>query len=683
MKKSFVLMQDNIISNEVIKNSNLTVHSPNRNVEVTFMLKNGVPYYNVNYSDKHIIKPSKLGFTFKNAEPLNHDFMIINCNYETFDETWTQPWGEVKKIQNNYNELKIELQESIEPYRRMNIIFRVYNYGIGFRYEFPKQDNFSYFEIMDEETEFVLSGDNEAWWIPAFQKNRYEYLYRNTPISSIVNFFAVQTPLTMKTADGLYMSIHEASLKDYASMTLFPRGNNKLVADLVPWSTGVKVYGTTPFKTPWRTIEIGEKPGDLITSYLILNLNEPNKLGNVSWVKPGKYVGIWWGMHLDKYTWSSGPKHGATTENTKRYIDFAAKYGFPYVLIEGWNLGWDNDWEKHGEGFSFTTPYPDYDIVEVTSYAAKKGVKIIGHMETSSAIQNFERQINEAFTLFKKLGIDLVKTGYVGFDPAVKRLDKQGRLLGLEWHHGQYMVNHYNKVIKIAAKYHISLDVHEPIKDTGERRTYPNMMTREGARGQEYNAWSEDGGNPPDYTTIVPFTRLLDGPFDYTPGILQLIYKEYKPNNRVNGTIAKELALYIVIYSPLQMAADLPENYEKHREAFQFILDVVTDWEDTKILNGEIGEYITTVRKDRNSEDWYLGSITNEDGRTLEAHLTFLDPGKKYIAEIYADGPNANWKTNPYSLDIYKKLVDSNTILNLKLAPGGGQAIRFSVYKED
>lgn len=665
-----------------VMDSNLFVCSPDGKVKVTFILKNGITYYDVIYYNKHIIKPSKLGFTFNNAEPLNKNFMITDHNYNSFDENWIQPWGEVKEIRNNYNELRVDLEEFTETHRKMILIFRVYNYGLGFRYQLPKQQNLSYFEIMEEETEFVLSGDNEAWWIPAFQKNRYEYLYRNTPISSLVNSFAVQTPLTMKTTDGLYMSIHEANLTDYTSMTLMPLGNNKLVADLVPWSNGVKVIGCTPFRTPWRTIQIGEKPGDLITSYLILNLNEPNKLGDVSWVKPGKYVGIWWGMHIGKYTWGSGPKHGATTENAKKYIDFAAKYGFPMVLIEGWNKGWDNDWEKHGEKFDFINPYDDYDIIKVTSYAAKKGVKIIGHMETAAAIQNFQRQMERAFAFYKILGIDVVKTGYVGWDPEVKRLDEEGNLLGMEWHHGQYMVDHYRKVIITAAPYHISLDVHEPIKDTGERRTYPNMMTREGARGQEYDAGSPDGGNPPEYTTIIPFTRMLAGPFDYTPGILELFYKEYKPNNRVNGTIAKQLALYVVIYSPLQMAADLPENYEKHRDAFQFIIDVSTDWEDTKVLNGAIGKYITTVRKDRNSEDWYLGSITNENGRTLDAPLTFLEPDIKYVAEIYADGDDAHWKTNPYGINIYKTIVDRNTILKLTLAPGGGQAIRIRKAKD-
>lgn len=659
-----------------IINNTLYIYSPNKNIQVIFILKDGIPYYNLIYKNKYIINQSKLGFIFNNTEPLNKNFKIVNYDYNSLDKIWTQPWGEVKNIRDNYNEIKIELEEFTSSHRKIILIFRVYDYGIGFRYEFPTQDNFSYFEIMDEETEFIFSDDNEAWFIPAFQKNRYEYLYKNTHLSKITNAFAVHTPLTMKTPEGLYISIHEADLTNYASMTLLPVSETKLVCNLVPWSTGIKVYGHTPFKTPWRTIQIAEKAGDLITSYLILNLNKPNKLKDISWVKPGKYIGIWWGMHIGKYTWSYGPNHGATTENAKRYIDFAAKHGFSYVLIEGWNKGWDNDWTKHGEQFDFITPYEDYDIIEVTSYAAQKGVKIIGHMETASAITNFENQMEEAFTFYKKLGIDIVKTGYVSQDPGVKRFDDQGNLLGIEWHHGQYMVNHYRKVIETAAKYHISLDVHEPIKDTGERRTYPNMMTREGARGQEFDAWNPDGGNPPEHTTIIPFTRMLAGPFDYTPGIFGLFFEEYNPNNRINGTLAKQLALYVVIYSPLQMAADLPENYEKHPDAFKFIKDVPVDWQDTIVLNGEIGDYITIARKDRNSEDWYIGSITDENERTLKADLTFLEPDNKYVAEIYADNAKTDWKVNPYPLNIYKRIVDRNTILKLKLAPGGGQAIR-------
>ncbi|MEE8391240.1 MAG: glycoside hydrolase family 97 catalytic domain-containing protein, partial [Anaerolineae bacterium] len=435
-------------------------------------------------------------------------------------------------------------------------------------------------------------------------------------------------------------------------------------------------------QTPWRTIQIAESAGDLITSYLILNLNEPNRLEDVSWIEPGKYVGIWWAMHIDKYTWGSGPTHGATTKNAKGTIDFAAEYGFPGVLIEGWNVGWDGEWYEHGERFSFTTPYEDFDIEELSAYAAAKGVKLIGHHETGAAVMNYEQQLNDAFAYYRDLGIDTVKTGYVGWGQGIKRRNEEGRLVGLEWHHGQYMVRHYRKVVETAARYHIMLDVHEPIKDTGIRRTYPNMMTREGARGQEYNAWSADGGNPPEHTTILPFTRMLAGPFDFTPGIFDLFFEEYRPHNRVNTTLAKQLALYVVIYSPLHMAADLPENYKDH-PAFQFIVDVPVDWQDTKVLHGEIGDYVTIARQDRNSEDWYIGSITDEQGRTLEAACTFLEPERKYVAEIYADGADADWKSDPLSINVYKALVDSNTVLTLRLAPGGGQAIRIRPATED
>lgn len=665
------------IEKNAIMDRNLYISSPDGRVHVTFMLKNGVPYYAVRYFDKDILAASKLGFIFKEGAPLNQNFFIVSSKYDSFDQTWTQPWGEVKDIRNQYNELRIDLEEAATVHRKMTIVFRVYNDGLGFRYELPAQEHVSNFEIMDEETEFSLTGDHTAWWIPAYQKERYEYLYHKTPLSSIAkSFHAVHTPLTMKATNGVYLSIHEAELKDYSSMALMPLHSNKLKADLFPWSDGVKVKGSTPFQTPWRTIQIAENPGDLITNYLILNLNEPNQLGDVSWIQPGKYIGIWWGMHLGKYTWGSGPKHGATTENAKRYIDFAAKYGIPMVLFEGWNQGWDGDWGEHGEQFKFTIPYEDFDIQEVASYAAKKGVKIIGHHETSSAIKNYEEQMEAAFAFYKKLGIHAVKTGYVGHDPAIKRYDAQGNVIGLEWHHGQYMVNHYRKVVDTAARYQIMLDVHEPIKDTGERRTYPNMMTREGARGQEYNAWSEEGGNPPEHTTILPYTRMLAGPFDYTPGIVDLFFEEYRPKNRVKSTLAKELALYVVLYSPLQMLADLPENYEKNLPALQFLLDVPVDWQDTKVLNGEIGEYITIVRKDRNSDDWYLGSITNENGRMFDIPFSFLDPYKKYVAEIYADGVGADWVYRPLSLAIDRVLVDHNTILQLRLAHGGGQAMR-------
>jgi len=621
----------------------------------------------------------------KDAGPLNQNLTVTGVEHKSFDETWTLPWGEVERIRNHYNELRLSLEEATEAHREMIVVFRVYDDGLGFRYEVPEQDNLSDFEIMDEETEFALAGDHRAWWIPAYGDQRYEYLYTESSISGIYrdkSVRAVHTPLTMETADGLFLSIHEAALTDYASITLVVAEDNTLLCDLVPWSNGVKVKAHTPHQTPWRTIQIAENAGDLITSYLILNLNEPNQLGDVSWVAPGKYVGIWWGMHIGKYTWGSGPRHGATTENAKRTIDFAAKHGLSGVLVEGWNVGWDGDWTRYAYRFNFTTPYDDFDIQEVSAYAAAKGVKLIGHHETGAAVTNYERQMEEAFAYYRDLGIDTVKTGYVGYGQGIERRDEQRRLVGLEWHHGQYMVNHYRKVVETAARYHIMLDVHEPIKDTGIRRTYPNMMTREGARGQEYNAWSGDGGNPPEHTTILPFTRMLAGPFDFTPGIFDLLFDEYRPHNRVNTTLAKQLALYVVIYSPLHMAADLPENYEGH-PAFQFIVDVPVDWQDTQVLHAQIGDYVTIARQDRNSEDWYVGSITDERGRTLEAPLSFLEPDRPYVAEIYADAADADWEGNPLAIDITETLVDHITALKLRLAPGGGQAIRLRPATED
>jgi alpha-glucosidase len=659
------------------------VSSPDGEITVTFRLNEGRPYYQVTRSGKDVIKASKLGFTFKDAAPLNQNLSISRRRKTSFDETWVQPWGEVKEIRNQYNELRVQLEETTDAPRKMDLVFRVYDYGLGFRYELPEQDHLNDFQIMDEETEFVLTGDHTAWWIPAYAYQRYEYLYTESRVSAIQSdsIRAAHTPLTMQTADGLFLSIHEANLTDYASMTLAGFENNTLQCDLVPWSDGVKVKASTPHQSPWRTIQIAEDPGDLITSYLILNLNERNKLGDVSWVKPGKYVGIWWGMHIETYTWGSGEKHGATTANAKRYIDFAAKYGFSGVLIEGWNVGWDGEWIENSDLFNFTKPYDDFDIEELSRYAASKGVKIIGHHETSAGIENYERQMDAAFNFYNKYGIETVKTGYVGFSQGIERHDENG-IIQKEWHHGQYMVRHYRKVVEKAAKHKIMLDVHEPIKDTGIRRTYPNMMSREGARGQEYNAWSEDGGNPPQHTIILPFTRMLSGPFDFTPGIFDLFFDETKPDNRVNTTLAKQLAIYVVIYSPLHMAADLPENYED-QPAFQFILDVPVDWQDTRILHAQIGDYITTARQDRNSEYWYIGSVTDEQGRTLEAQLTFLDADRKYVAEIYADAADADWKTNALAIDISKALVDRDTTLKLRLAPGGGQAIRIRPASEE
>lgn len=653
--------------------SDRVVQSPDGYITIQFRLSSGIPSYTVLYNATTLLADSRLGFRFKDAVPLEDNFRISDVQYHSFDETWTQPWGEIKDIRNHYNEMKIFLQEKSEPHRKMNIIFRVFNDGIGFRYELPGQANLKDFQITDELTEFNFADDHRCWWLGAYQGNRYEFLYNETQLSEIDT---VHTPFTLATKSGLFLSLHEANLTDYSSMALARVEDTKLTCDLYPWSGGTKVKASAPMLSPWRTLQVAESPGDLITSYLILNLNEPCKIKDTSWITPQKYVGIWWEMHLGKSTWGSGDKHGATTANAKKYIDFAAQYGFDGVLVEGWNTGWDGNWVQNGSIFNFTQAHPDYDIDEVTRYAAAKGVKIIGHHETGADVLNYEKQMEEAFRFCNKYSITTVKTGYVGHGQTINRIDENGEIQK-EWHHGQYMVRHYRKVVETAAKYHIMLDVHEPIKDTGIRRTWPNMMTREGARGMEYNAWSPDGGNPPDYMTILPFTRLLSGPMDFTPGIVNLFYNEYRPNNRVNATLAKMLAYYVIIYSPLHMAADLPENYEAQPEAFQFIRDVPVDWEETRVLHAKIGDYITTVRKDRNSDDWYLGSVTDENGRTLKAKLDFLEPDRAYVAEIYEDAADADWQSNPLAIKIHKMPVNYQTTLYLILAPGGGTAIRF------
>ena len=662
-----------ILSIQPVYSDTLHVSSPDSNITLTFTLRDGKPYYRVSGYQVDIIRDSRLGFTLKDQKALIDSLAVVSSSVTAHDDTWIQPWGEKKDIRNHYKELRVDLFEHTAPGRSLTMVFRVFDDGVGFRYEIPEQPALTRIDIMNELTEFALAGDYKAWWIGAYQDNRYEFLYQNSPVSALPK---VHTPVTFETPDGLYLSIHEAALTDYASMTLAPTGNHTLQADLVPWADGVKVKAQTPLKTPWRTVQIAMNAGDLITSYLILNLNEPNKLEDVSWIKPGKYVGIWWEMHLGTATWGSGDRHGATTANAKRYIDFAARNGFDGVLVEGWNVGWDGDWIANGDMFQFTTPCDDFDINEVTRYASEHGVRLIGHHETGAGILNYERQLEDAFKYYQKLGVRVVKTGYVGHGTCIRRIDENGQEQ-FEWHHGQYMVRHYRKVVELAAKYQIMLDVHEPIKPTGIRRTYPNMMTREGARGQEYNAWDPAGGNPPDYTTIIPFTRLLAGPMDFTPGIFDLTFDAVRPDNRVNTTLAKQLALYVVLYSPLHMAADLPQNYEANPAPFQFIKDVPTDWEDTRVLHAQIGDYVTIVRKARKSDDWYLGGITDEQARELPVDLDFLEPGRIYMAEIYRDGIKADWKTNPYEIEITRKLVDNSASIMIGLAPGGGQAIRF------
>lgn len=640
------------------------ITSPDGQISLTFSLNNDSAYYAVSRNGNPVIASSKLGFNLDEMVGFAGDFKIDGFETSSFSEKWEQPWGEKREVLNEYNELVVHLSSKESGAEKLDIVFRAFDDGVAFRYVFPEQEGLKEYKIMDELTEFNLTANHDVWYQPAYRPDRYEYLYNKSRLQEVAD--TMHTPLTMEAGKELYISVHEAALTDYASMTLFHKGNNELKCDLVPWSDGVKVYAEAPFSTPWRTIQIGETPGELVDSYMILNLNEPNRLEDVSWIKPAKYVGIWWEMHINKSTWGQGPNHGATTENVKKYIDFAAENNLSGVLVEGWNLGWDTDWWNDGNGFDFSTPYPDFDIKEITDYAASKGVELVGHHETGGAVENYDAQMEDAYAFYEKYGVNYIKTGYV---------NPRG-MNSKEWHHSQFGVRHYRKAVETAAKHHIMLDVHEPIKATGIRRTYPNMMTREGSRGMEFNAWGPDGGNPPEHETILPFTRLLGGPMDFTPGIFNIPLPE-NPNNQVNTTLAKQLALYVVIYSPLQMAADLPGNY-KGQPAFQFIRYVPVDWEDTKVLNGEIGEYVTIARQDRNSEDWFLGSITDEQERSLTVNLDFLDPETKYKAVIYKDGAESHYKNNPLDILIEEKEVRAGMSITLQLAAGGGQAIHFS-----
>lgn len=649
-----------------------TLLSPGGVNAITFTVKDGAPTYAVDRLNRPVLLESALGFELLGQRPLDRGFRIADVSRSTFDETWEQPWGEQRLIRNHYNEMRVTLRETANNARTLIVVFRAYDDGVAFRYEFPYQPMIREFTITNETTTFALAGDHTTWSIDAYQWNRFEYFFEERPVSALDT---VHTPLTMRTAEDLYLSFHEAALVDYSTMTLENIGGNVLKANLMPWADGTLVKGTAPFKTPWRTLQISDTPGGLITSYLILNLNEPNKIEDTSWIRPAKYVGIWWEMHLDKATWGSGEKHGATTENAKRYIDFAAENGFPHVLVEGWNLGWDGDWYRDGAVFDFTKAYPDFDLEGVAAYAKEKGVMLMGHHETSATILHYEAQMDSAFALYERLGVRAVKTGYVGHGREIKWVNEAGEEQR-EWHHGQFMVRHHQKVVELAARHGISLNVHEGLKDTGLRRTWPNLMTREVAIGQEYNAWGSEKGNPPDHLLNVVFTRSLAGPFDYTPGVLHLTLEPYREGNRVKHTLAKELSLYITIYSPLQMAADLPENYAKYPEAFRFIKDVKTDWDTTLVVNGSIGEYVTIARKTRGQDEWFIGSMTAETGRVFDVPLHFLTPGATYTAQIYRDGDGADWVTNPYDLVVEEREVDASTVLRMRLAPGGGQAVR-------
>lgn len=653
----------------------VTTTSPDNKIAVIISDDNG-PTYQVVFNGKVVLRNSTLGMAFQHAPAFDSSFQISATKTNTTNIVWQLPWGEHRDITDHHNEVLVSFTSNRKKANSYNVRFRVFNDGVGFRYEVPAQDGLSnQINITKELTKFNVPQETKAtaWWIPARGWNRYEYVYNTTALRDVSH---VHTPFTYKSNDNIYVSIHEAALTNYASMTLKQGRYGELSADLTPWSDGILVKTHADFKTPWRTIQIADKAVGLLNSTLILNLNEPNVLGDVSWVQPGKYVGIWWGMHVNENTWGSGPKHGATTSETMRYMDFASKHGFDGVLVEGWNEGWDGSWFHNGDVFSFTKSYDDFDLSKVAAYGASKNVKLIGHHETSGSVTNYRRQMSAAYDLYQQHGVTQIKTGYVADGGDIKRIDDSG-ITRYEWHDSQFMVNEYLHSIIEAAKRKISINTHEPIKATGLRRTYPNWIAREGARGQEFNAWGTPP-NPPEHTTILPFTRMLGGPMDFTPGIFDMGFNGLgDKTNRPQTTLAKQLALYVVLYSPIQMAADLPRNYEANLPAFQFIKDVPTDWQKSIAIDGEIGDYVVFARQEKEGNDWFVGAITDEKARQITLSLDFLDKKKQYQAQIYQDGKNANWIENPYALTINKKVVTSIDKLTLPLATSGGAAIRF------
>lgn len=679
MKNIFLLLTACLTSPLLFAES-ISISSPDGKISLT-VNDDQFPNYSVNLNNETAIDTSKLGLRFKKSAELGDGFSIKTSSTSSYDQTWQQPWGERKNVRDNHNELIVTFTKDQTRSHTFNVRFRVFNDGIGFRYEVPKQEGLDgQINITNELTEFAIKGANNAtaWWIPSRGWNRYEYIYNTTKFNEIDR---VHTPFTFKLDNGTHISIHEAALVDYAGMTLQQMRGGVLKADLTPWSDGTLVKKSANFKTPWRTIQISENAVGLLNSDLIINLNEPSEYEDTSWIEPGKYVGIWWGMHIAETTWGSGEKHGATTSETKRYMDFAAKYGFDGVLVEGWNIGWDGDWYNNGDVFNFSKAYDDFDINAIAKHGKNKGVRLIGHHETSGNVTNYRNQMDDAFALYKKHGVRQVKTGYVADGGKIKRIDEQG-IVRYEWHDGQFMVNEYLHNIKQAAKYDISINTHEPIKDTGLRRTYPNWISREGARGQEYNAWGSPP-NPPEHAAILPFTRMLSGPMDFTPGTFDMGFKGLgADSDRPQTTLAKQLALYVVIYSPIQMASDLPRNYEANLPAFQFIRDVPTDWEESKAIAGEVGEYVIFARQERDGSDWFVGALTNEKAREVSLSLDFLEPSKQYQAQIYRDGKKANWIDNPYDMIIEQKNVTAADTLTLPLATSGGAAIRFKALDE-
>lgn len=674
------------------------VKSPDGNLIIHFKLSDfGEPVYELRYKTKPVIKPSLLGLKLKDTPNLLDGFKISDSKQSTFNETWKPVWGEVKEIRNHYNELLVTLTQA-KTKRIMQICFRLFNDGLGFRYGFPVQDSLNYFIVKEERTQFSLSGDHIAFWLPG-DYDTQEYSTITSHLSEVrgkmkaaitpnvsqapISETGLQTPLMMKSNDGLYINIHEAALIDYACLSLELDDRNMVLESvLTPDALGNKGYLQAPFQSPWRTIIVSDRAAAILESKLVLNLNEATSYKDVSWIKPIKYVGVWWEMITGKSTWAynnmdnvqlgltdyskSKPngKHAANTARVKTYIDFAAENGFDAVLVEGWNQGWE-DWfgKTKDYVFDFVTPYPDFDVNELQTYAASKGVKMMMHHETSGSVRNYERHLDTAYRFMVNNGYNTVKSGYVG------NILPRG-----EHHSGQWLVNHYLYAVKKAADYKIMVNGHEAVRPTGLNRTYPNLIGNESARGTEYEAF---GGNNVDHTTILPFTRLIGGPMDYTPGIFETKLNKINPGNNssVNSTLVRQLALYVTMYSPLQMAADLPETYDRFKDAFQFIKDVAVDWDDTKVLEAEPGDYITIARKAKGTNNWFVGSTCDEQGRSSSIRFDFLDVGKKYQATIYSDAKDAHFNNNPQAYQIMKIRVNSNSSLTLKCAPGGGYAI--------
>lgn len=687
-----------------IAQMNFNFQSPSGNINLTLLQNNqGQILYSVKFKGAAVIHPSMLGVEFSNPGIMLNQFSIVAIDSTVHDETWKPVWGEVSEIRNHYRQLSVSLK-STNTSILMNIVFRIFDDGIGFRYEYPAQQNLTYFIIKNELTEFNLTGDHKTFWIPG-DYDTNEQLYTISKLSevdawksdmvsvggrelNVPDQYAVQTPLMMKTDDNLYINIHEAALVDYPAMQLHvDRAAHNLSVNLVPDGAGNKAYLHAPAKSPWRTIVVSDKATDILSSKLILNLNEPSKIVNTSWIQPMKFMGVWWEMQTNKGSWNYTDKpdsldmngkpypngrHSANTANVKRYIDFASANGIKGLLVEGWNTGWEawyGNW--YGKHFDFVTPYPDFDVAAIEQYAKEKNVQMIMHNETSADAATYDQQLDTAFEFMNRFGYNSVKTGYVG------QIIPRG-----EHHDGQWMINHYLRTIEKAAKHHVMIDIHEPVRPTGLHRTYPNLLACEAGRGNEFNAFAE--GSPPAHETILPFTRLMGGPMDYTPGIFRLKgYAAGAPERQMHTTLAKQLALYVTMYSPLQMAADLPENYATHMDAFQFIKDVPVDWDDTKIIEAEPGDYVTIARKEKRKDNWYIGAITDEQSRISAIHMDFLTAGRKYVATIYADGAEADWKSKPEQYTISKYIVDATTLLKLKLAPGGGAAISVTEAAKD